>query len=307
MIFGRRSGRTTTPPAPHLPIHERPITVNPQAASPLFNGLIPPEIRNVLFAAILAEYTPSDNSLAFHPAVRRPGHAGPRKINVAFLRTCRRIYLETYHLPSQLATHIFWHAPNTGPPPLGTQFPNIHGHEPESAYFARLAPWQRPLVTELQLFTQMFWLDGSFAPLCASGVLPLGVVRLKITIRRGDWWWCEHNHPFMINPHRGGYLAEYIEDVAREERGEGIPWADGAWGGALQLLPALKDLEMEFETTMDRRGELEKVVERALRWRFPMGERGVLGNGGLGMESGEWRNGEELFCVFTVRWKLITE
>ncbi|KAJ7114302.1 hypothetical protein C8R44DRAFT_795427 [Mycena epipterygia] len=311
-ILGHRNGRTITPPVPpselrRLPIHERPITVDPQAASPLFNGLIPPEIRNTLFAALLAEYTPSDTSLAFPSSVHRPGHTGPRKINVAFLRTCRRIYLETYHLPPQLATHVFWHAPRTGPPGLGDQFPNIHGHELETCYFARLAPWQLPLVNELKFFTQMFWLDQSFAPLCTSGVLPPGIERLKITLRRGDWWWCERNHPFMINPHRGGYLAEYNEDVAREERGEVIPWTEGAWGSALQLLPALKELEMEFETTVDRREEMKTIVERALRWRFPMGERGVLSNKGSGMESGEWRNGKESFCVFTVKWKLAVE
>ncbi|KAJ7247788.1 hypothetical protein C8J57DRAFT_1140069, partial [Mycena rebaudengoi] len=311
-VLGRRSARTVTPPVPpselwHLPIHERPVAVDPQRASPLFNGIIPPEIRNTLFAFILAEYTPSDPSLAYPPSVRRPGQTGPRTINVAFLRTCRRIYLETYHLPPQLATHVFWHAPHTGPEGLSDRFPNIHGHELEAHYFACLALWQIPLVTEVKLFTQMFWLDESFAGLCASGVLPRSIERLKITLRSGDWWWCERNHPFMVNPHRGGYLTEYIEDVAREERGEVIPFAAGGWGGALQRLPALRELEIEFETTVNRTEELRKIVERALRWRFPMGERGILSNKGLGMEVGEWKNDEQSFSVFTVRWELVDQ
>ncbi|KAJ7200535.1 hypothetical protein GGX14DRAFT_466390 [Mycena pura] len=309
-VLGRRSARTVTPPVPppelrRLPIHERPVAIDPQRASPLFNGLIPPEIRNTLFATILAEYTPSDPSLVYTPSARRLGQTGPRIINVALLRTCRRIYLETYHLPPQLATHVLWHAPSTGPPGLGDRFPDIHGHELEAHYFARLTRWQLPLVTEVKLFTQMFWLDQSFAGLCASGIFPPSIERLKITLKAGDWWWCEVNHPFMINPHRGGYLAEYIEDVAREERGEAIPFATGGWGGALQRLPALRELEMEFETTINRKEELKKIVERALRWRFPMGERGVLSNKGLGMDVDEWKSDKESLCVFTVGWELV--
>ncbi|KAJ7763639.1 hypothetical protein DFH07DRAFT_812644 [Mycena maculata] len=306
-----RARKALTPPIPppdlrRLPIHERPIAVDPQAASPLYNGFIPPEIRNALFAAILAEYTPADPALAYPVSFHRPGYTGPRTINVAFLLTCRRIYLETYHLPPQLASHVFWHAPATGPPGLGARFPDIHGIALETHYFARLAPWQLSLVKEVRLFTQMFWLDQSFPGLCTSGVLPAAVERLKITLRRGDWWWCERNYPFMINPHRGGFLAEYNQDVVREERGEAIPWVEGAWGAALQRLPALKELEMEFETSKSRREELKKIVVRALRWRFPMGERGLLTNNGLGMEFSEWKNEEdtESSCVFTVKWKL---
>ncbi|KAF7364770.1 hypothetical protein MVEN_00346900 [Mycena venus] len=291
-----------------LPIYERPnLAVDPQAASPLYNGHIPPEIRNILFAFILAEYTPCDPALAYPTSVQRPGITGLRTINVAFLLTCRRIYLETYHLPPQLASHVFWHAPRTGPPGLGDRFPDIHGFALERDYFhgRRFTSWQLALVKEICLFTQMFWLDQSFPGLCESGVLPASIERLKITVRRGDWWWNERGHPFMINPHRGGYIEEYIEDVAREARGEAIPWAAGGWGGALQRLPALRELEMEFETTVDRRGELKTVVERGLRWRFPMGERGVLSNRGKGMEATEWQNGEESFCVFTVKWTLV--
>jgi hypothetical protein len=67
------------------------------------------------------------------------------------------------------------------------------------------------------------------------------------------------------------------------------------------------ELEMEFETTMNRKEELKKIVERSSRWRFPMGERGVLSNKGLGMEVGEWKNDKQSFCVFTVRWELVDQ
>ncbi|KAF8215103.1 hypothetical protein K438DRAFT_1800722 [Mycena galopus ATCC 62051] len=306
-----RSRGTPIPPANSnelprpLPIHEYPIIADPQTASPLYSGLIPPEIRNTIFAAILTEYTISDPSLAYPESVSRPGYTGPQTMNVAFLLTCRRIYLETYHLPSRLAGHVFWHGPPSGPLKLHQLFNNHHGHAPESYYFARLAPWQIPFVKEVKLFTQMFWLDEDFAAMCKSGVLPASLERLKITVRRGDWWFNERNHPFVINPHRGGHIEEYREDVARAERGEAIPWAEGGWGGALRRLPALNELEIEFETSVDRMDELKTVVERALRWIFPMGDRGVLSTKGSGMTLSEWQSERESFCVYTVKWKLV--
>ncbi|KAJ6597191.1 hypothetical protein DFH09DRAFT_113641 [Mycena vulgaris] len=282
-----------------LPIHERPLIVDPQLASPLY-GIIPPEIRNILFEAMLAEYTMPD---PYPPALRRPGYTGPRAVSVALLRTCRRIYLETYHLPAAHRTHVFWHAPSTGP--HGAQFPDIHGSAPEAAYFGALQPWQLERVKEVQLFTQMFWLDQSFAELACAGFMQ-GVERLKITIRRGDWWWCEQNYPFFINPHRGGYLEEFLEDVEREGRSEVIPWADGGWGRAFRDMWSLQELEMEFETSVDRKGEMKTIVDRARTWRFPM-ERGVLSNKGLGVESSQWTSEDsEEFCVFAVKWKLVT-
>ncbi|KAK7048744.1 hypothetical protein R3P38DRAFT_1876597 [Favolaschia claudopus] len=290
-----------------LPIHERSLEVNPQAASPLF--IIPAEIRNILFPVMLAEYTQPDHSQAYPEHIQRPGHVGPHTMDVVFLRTCRRIYLETYHLPSQLASHVFWHAALSGPPALADLFPDIHGIESEELYFGkRLTQWQQSFITEIHLFTQMFWLDSSFEMLCASDVLPKSIERLKITIRAGDWWWNEHEYPFFINPHRGGYLPEYQEDVARAERGEVIPWAKDGWGTGFQKLPELKELKIEFETFNSRNKELSNVVQRTLKWNFPMGKRGELRTQGTGMVvPSQWEKGIESFCVFTVQWKLVME
>ncbi|KAJ6563945.1 hypothetical protein B0H19DRAFT_1258474 [Mycena capillaripes] len=254
-VLGRPSTRTVLPPCRHQNSDAFQSTSVPspqtlERAFPLFNGLIPHEIRNTLLAVILAEYTPSDHSLVYPPSVRRPGQIGPRTINVVLLRTCRRIYVETYHLPRQLATRL-----------------EVH-------YFTWLARWRLHLVREVKLFTQMFWLAQSFAGFCASSIL------LPIT--------------------EGGrlvVLSEYIEDIAREKR-EVIRFAVGGQGCALHRLPALRVLEMEFETRMKRKEELKEIVKRALKWRFSMGERGVLSDD-------EWMSDEESFCVFTVGWEFV--
>ncbi|KAJ7444836.1 hypothetical protein FB451DRAFT_71482 [Mycena latifolia] len=284
-----------------LPIHERALVVDPQDASPLYNGRIPPEIRNALFEAILAEY--ADPANTYPENLHRPDRTGARTLSVALLRTCRRVYLETYHLPPLLKTHVFWHGPATGPPAFGARFPDIHGIapragllHPSTAMAARARGEPAPLHADVLARPELFGAlpqrpctQRRAAAHHAKG-RRLVVVRAQVPV-----------HP---QPHRGGYLEEMRTDIAREKRGEVLPWAEGGWGGALQHLPALKELEMEFETTVDRKEELRTIVKRALTWKFPMGERGVLSNEGLGMELIDWQ-GHEKYCLFTVKWKLV--
>jgi hypothetical protein len=95
-------------------------------------------------------------------------------------------------------------------------------------------------------------------------------------IRRGDWWWNETNTPLAIDPYGGkGHeiwvMAENMTKAVGERR-----WEEGAWGAAFEKFGRLRVLEMEFETSEDKRAELERIVEWARSWEFPMGERGVL-------------------------------
>ncbi|KAJ7746703.1 hypothetical protein B0H14DRAFT_3605682 [Mycena olivaceomarginata] len=151
-------------------------------------------------------------------------------------------------------------------------------------------PWQLPFVKEVKLFTQMFWLNYSLSGSCVQAEPSLrGVEHLRITLQRGDWWFNEQNHPFTINPHHRGFLDEYNEDVEQEEHGVIILWKENG------------ELEMEFKTLVDWQEELKKVVERALRWKFPMGERGVLGNKGLGMEWSKWQSEDEFLLPLSVK------
>lgn len=85
-----------------IPIHERSLHVNPQEGSPLFNGRIPPEIRNEIFILALTEYTTSEYPK--NTGYTRPGYTGKRAVSIALLRSCRRIYLEIY----LLVNILFW-------------------------------------------------------------------------------------------------------------------------------------------------------------------------------------------------------
>jgi hypothetical protein len=85
-----------------VPINERSLHVNPQEGSPLFNGQIPPEIRNEIFILALTEYTTSEYPK--NTGYTRPGYTGKRAVSIALLQACRRIYLETY----LLVNFLFW-------------------------------------------------------------------------------------------------------------------------------------------------------------------------------------------------------
>jgi hypothetical protein len=121
---------------PSVPIQELSIIPHAQANSPLFNGRIPPETRNQIFYYALTEYTITYPSALYPRATDfyRPGYVGPKAITIALLQTCRRIYLETYHLPPIMKEHIFWHDPHTGP--------HRGVYSEESRYFARFQSWQ---------------------------------------------------------------------------------------------------------------------------------------------------------------------
>jgi hypothetical protein len=64
-----------------------------------------------------------------------------------------------------------------------------------------MTSWQLKLVKEVHLFTQMYWLEGQFLVFCNQPYLSQ-VEKLKLTIRRGDWWWNERNAPLYIHPKR---------------------------------------------------------------------------------------------------------
>ena len=178
------------------PIHERPLAVNPQSSSPLYST-IPPEIRDEIFQYALAEYTKTDADSLYAQSTdyTRPGYTGQRAVSTSLLQTCRLAYLETYHLPWANKEHVFWHERSP---------PGAIPHE-EANYFARFQPWQIKLVKEIHLFTQLFWLEGKFPYLCKESFMQ-GIEKVKITIRRGDWWWNERNEQLGINPQRGTYL-----------------------------------------------------------------------------------------------------
>lgn len=71
-----------------------PLQANPQYQSPLFNKL-PPELRIEIYRLVLTPYVAPDRKWARNTFYTRPGYDGLKRVDVALLRTCRRIHQET--------------------------------------------------------------------------------------------------------------------------------------------------------------------------------------------------------------------
>ncbi|KAK0118275.1 hypothetical protein ONS95_012574 [Cadophora gregata] len=260
------------------PIQESQQAANPQKTSPLYDGRIPPEIRNSIFQFTLTE----EDTTAYEPnnGYSRPGYTHRKGVNTALLQTCRLIYLETYHLPPATKQHVFWHPPETGP--HGRFYRDRNGWEREREMFKfRMTSWQVDLVREIHIFTQQFWLEEYFPKFCEEGFLR-GVEKVKIAIRRCDWWWNERNHPLAINPYRGNAdTSQMMGDMVASKEGNVPEWNAEGWGAALGKLPVLKEVEIELETSDDKVDELMAIVEWAKGWRFPLKDGRVLSTEGV--------------------------
>ncbi|KAN0096121.1 hypothetical protein V8E51_014926 [Hyaloscypha variabilis] len=278
-----------------LPPHERQLEVNPQKDSLFYDGTIPAEIRDQIFFYSVQEFLKTDEASIWPINTRytRPGYSSNRKVDISLLLTCRRIYLETCHLPALKREHVFFHGSSTAPQHQ-SQHTNNFGYDSEVEYFRQLQPWQLALVKEIHLFTQMFWLEHTFVDFCQQDFMR-NIERLKLTIRRGDWWWNERNHPLVIAPHRDTAqhhfcVAQMHQDIAVQGRGGVTPFAEGAWGLAFKHLPSLKEVEIEFETSDDKKAELETIVKWAKTWKFPLKDGLVLSTEGLGMTTTSWQS-----------------
>ncbi|KAH6676619.1 hypothetical protein B0J14DRAFT_357904 [Halenospora varia] len=276
-----------------LAIQDNFRPINPQDSSPLFNGRIPPEIRDAIFQYALAEYTKTDPESQYQEKTSyyRPGYTGKRAVCIAFLLTCRRVYHETYRLVPVNKEHVFWHC--NGPPVGGVDRNALYGKwgwYDETQYFEKLQDWQMSLVKDIHLFTQMYWLESCFPAMCWKKFME-GIEKVKITIRRGDWWWNESNQPLSITPHKRGsqYANAMLEDWKREERGHILEFLDNSWGVGFARLASLKEFELEMETSDDKKDELMAIVKKAKTWKFPMEKGAVLSAEGLKEETSTWQ------------------
>lgn len=258
--------------------------VNLQISSPLFNGRVPAEVRDRIFEFVLTEDEDTQYEQDTH--YTRPGYGSHKSLQTNLLLTCRRVYLESHHLPLINREHVFWHH----------REPEGIGYENEAEYFARFRPDQLALVRKVHLFTQQFWLEASLQHVCKLPVMQT-IEKMTITLRRGDWWFWERSNTLGINPQRGTADADLMRaDWKLEAQGQAIPWDENAWGCSFKHLRALQGLEFEFETTVFEEKQLQDIVEHAKTWRFPMGEGRVLSAAGQKVHRSTWRGP---WCVWS--------
>ncbi|KAF5315259.1 hypothetical protein D9619_006954 [Psilocybe cf. subviscida] len=233
--------RSATIVIPLQPVHSLIATLqgdeNPQTDSPLFSA-VPSELRNAIFRFMLTSY---DDKAAPYPEgnhYNRPGYRFRQRIDTALLSTCRRIYREAHILPVSLNEHVFW--AGRGPPGVKCSADPV-------GQFSRLTVEQREAIDSVHLFTQMYWLEGTFPPLCNSDRFRMK--NLKVTIRHGDWWNWESNQPLVMKNN---------------------------WTGNLKAITNLESFEMELETLERDKSQLEAIVKLMQSWRIKLGNGRVL-------------------------------
>lgn len=245
-----------------------PDNMNDQPHCPLFT-IIPPEVRNRIYEFSL-EYGDTDPST--RPAYRkralyyRPGFQRPRRINTALLQTCRRIYFEAYLVPIATNEHTFW---------LHRAPPHVKNAASPEQYFGRMTPDQRAAVQHLHFFMQQYCLEGLWGQICRSlGGIGVRPRKITITLRHSDWWLWEDNYDLGIDP-----FQDRRVDAREMRRWMQVPGyrnkvirRNSAWGYQFQHVPSLEEIEIEFETVMRKKAQLDAIVAWAAKeWIFPLG------------------------------------
>lgn len=94
-----------------------------------------------------------------------------------------------------------------------------------------------------------------------------------VTLRRTDWDRWEDNKALAINPFRWGRGAPSLERMHRDMEtamaGGRQPRPEhGAWATLFRAMRSLRTLKISFETSEDKRAEMEEIVAWARTWRF---------------------------------------
>lgn len=258
-----RSQTSNPSPSPDYPIEMPPIDMNnanPQLDSPLFNR-IPGEIRDRIF-----EFAVTDHCFGRQPYAKNAYYYRPNyrykdtKIDTTLLRTCRRIYQETWALPLQNFQMTLWYyrGPQVGLFPRGASGNRPNRDQPHVD------------VKSLHLFTQQFWLEKWENEARGFAKQLPNLQHLRITLRHSDWWWWENSSPLRLDPKQHG-----TADM-RNRRGASDPFDGSSWGNQLQHFQALKTFELELETVEGKSVELDEIVKWAPGWKFPVANDRVL-------------------------------
>ncbi|KAI8632119.1 hypothetical protein F5Y19DRAFT_386760 [Xylariaceae sp. FL1651] len=328
--------------------------INSQLSSPFYSGLIPTEIRNLIFeyamtespsphAAVfgrdtlvqfshdpapmpeipdssLAEYVkekitrissplqnPLHRSRSVPPsAIARDAKDGfdwlrfdntePTTVGVALLLTCRRAYLEAHSLPLLQTEQRFYCGYDRGPPRYGSKVSRADMIGFIKSRLSEPAPvpglQQKDLVRSARLFLQQYWLEDKLLQVTRTDNWFPNLEHLRITLRRSDWWDWENDATLRINPFKGNCYYPHTVNLMRQdmlaETGN-VDFGPEVWGRLFSNMSKLKTLTIDFETSENKRQEMEDIVTWAVKWRFPLSEGQHLSTDGQSVSKMSWR------------------
>jgi hypothetical protein len=252
-----------------------PESIDPQSSSPLF-GVIPAELRNEIFKDVLTGYIKPSDHWDKETHYTRPGYEGRVTIEVALISTCRLAYSETHQVVRYLNDYdkltLWFYRP---PPRRSIQ---IEYWIQSGFELSHLIPIERAkTITSMQLFMQQHTMEGEELKKMVGLVrryLP-NLHTLRITVRHGDWWFWENNEMLGMNPFRVGRV--YYEDVCKElDKIRRVPQISRyhgrsrGWGNSFVGMGSLQKFELELETLISKKRQLDKIIELSKYWAFQM-------------------------------------
>ena len=211
----------------------------------------------------IGEYTAPLLDLMTHAVHYRPGYHYRHVMDTSLLRTCRRIYLETYLLPVKLNEVVLWGVESVRAPPNAFTY-----LKPGADYWSPIRYVEQKAVSRFHLFTQQYWFEDKLANLfCIKSFKPS---ILHITIRHTDWWWWETGERLCLDPKQPGRAN------GPPFRRTTDPFDRMSWGHAFHYLHGLKQFVLELETLRSKKSELDGIISRAPTWQFELADNGYL-------------------------------
>ena len=244
--------------------------MNPQNQSPLFARL-PSEIRLSIWVYALSA---QDNPQKPYPPNRffyRPGYHFHPLIDTDLLLTCKRVYHEARLFPVALNEHVFWlfRGPTRS---IG------NGNTTDcNGWFSTLHDEQKDAVQSVHFFVQQYALEsiGSWPNLQQWS---FRTRQLTLTFRHADWWSWES--PPQSSDQLG--ICPWLPDrvphakMVKEPLEPSLDYMASnmqrrqTWGWHVGMVAGLQNLVLEFETVVQKKFQLDTVVDRAKYWKFPL-------------------------------------
>ena len=269
------------------------LPIDPQTDCPFFHthSGLPLEIRTMIFEYVLASYEDFSRPRHSPPTVStqlktdrlyeetlNSGHQGlhyHRHVDTALLRTCQRIYRETYLTPIIKNTHALYY----GPIGVCSTSPGV-----AATYFQRMTSQQLAAVKNMQLFVGYDHFNamnpGWF--LDSTCFADLGFVRGKRRLNRTDILGGPYPRSLTLTISQFDLCVAEIpinfEQFLRNERWECV-------------FSGLKRLKLELEVAVCRKERLieSRVLERLRGYVFDIGNGQILQTIGNRLDERCWK------------------
>lgn len=222
-----------------------------QHQSPLFS-VLPAEIRSLIFIYALTDYEDTtQESLSRDTFWYRPGYQAKRRTATELLRSCKRVFQETWFLPFALAQHCFFLTHQERAPRKHVTVQRMKEYLTTLREFARNQDGMDiPQIQSIRVFAQLWALEESRRlqeVLDLEGFQPKNVT---ITLRYTDFWYWEDNRPLHI---------------------------DARWANTVRFPSSVSTISMDFEMIDRRKTEVDFLTDLATqKWFFRRADGMVL-------------------------------